>query len=107
MPAAGPSEDRIDEGRDRGPLGQHDQSAEQNQDEHDGPEPPLLAHAQEVPELAGDRGLRGTIHLETTSSTAAGCQPRFSKFKPFVPHGPSLWNWPPVAPGQCDENEPG
>src|ERR687887_1584373 len=45
-------EQRVDEGRDRRSLREHDERAEEGEHEHDRPEPPLLSYAHEGPELA-------------------------------------------------------
>src|SRR5256712_5357476 len=45
-------EERVDEGRECRSLREHDECAEEGEHEHDRPEPPLLAHAHEGPELA-------------------------------------------------------
>src|SRR5262245_44542763 len=48
------SEQRVDERRYRGALGQHDQHRQQQHRDHDRPEPPLLANPHEGPQLAED-----------------------------------------------------
>ena len=55
---SGDSEQRIDEGRDAGALGEHNQTAEQHHGEEDRQQPVLPSHAQETPELErSDHGL--------------------------------------------------
>src|SRR5439155_966124 len=55
-------EERVDEGRDRRPLREHDQRAEEGEHEDDRPEPPLLAHAHEAPEFAKEGYGGGSSH---------------------------------------------
>src|SRR5262245_47567870 len=46
-------EDRVDEGRERRAVREDDETPEERHDDHDRREPPLLADAQEAPELPG------------------------------------------------------
>src|SRR5581483_10920197 len=55
-------EQRVDERGDRRALAEHDQRAEEREHEHDRPEPPLLAHAHEGPELTQKRHDGRTRH---------------------------------------------
>lgn len=45
------SEDRIDEGGERGPLREHEHAADRHQQRDEGQEPELLPHAHEVPQF--------------------------------------------------------
>src|SRR6266704_1235185 len=55
-------EERVDEGRERRSLREHDECAEEGEHEHDRPEPPFLAHTHEAPELSQERYGRGSWH---------------------------------------------
>src|SRR5262245_59190962 len=66
-PRPWPSEERVDERRDRGAFRQHDQDREQKHGDHDRSQPPLLPDLHEGPKLAEDRepieeATRGTRH---------------------------------------------
>src|SRR5713101_1010486 len=71
-------EERVDEGRQRRALREDDQRAEEGEHDDDRPEPPLLAHAHEVPELAQEGYGGGSWHVRLpvcVKPEGGDCQP--------------------------------
>src|SRR5262245_23478602 len=97
-PRPWPSEESVDERRDRGAFRQHDQDREQEHGDHDRSQPPLLPNLHEGPELAEDR----EAIEEATRATRHPSSPCLVGLPParcwFAPRGAVSVELVPLAP---------